>query len=408
MRAQLLVVLLLFVCLASCHVFPLGIHKHKAVSLKAGPNVYPLQGNIDQYAEFFVNVSIGTPAQVLRVQVDTGSTDLVVFATGCYKCPTALNETYFNPSKSKTNDPIDCQDDEYDCDVNNCWNDDYCPLEIEYGGGGSINGYAARDLISLGSLSSTTSFGLIQQIDGPFENLGIDGCWGFAYEGLSSWGDDAVVDHFSYDNKIYDSFSLCLTPENPVMEIGTNYQGNSDYEWTKVNDEDWFTIEMEDFFVNGKSLGVSKFWLNQNGVIADSGTTLFIVNKRVMTGITAALTALCSPTVQLPGVCSLQNATESLFTGYCFPMTDDQIALFPNISTSLKDMNSQIVIPPQAYLWEGAGIEGTYCLGFQYVASEDGLPIILGDIALQNYHVVFDKKASMLGWGPLSSCPSTD
>lgn len=38
----------------------------------AGPGVFPLQGNINQYMEFFVNISIGTPGQILRVMVDTG------------------------------------------------------------------------------------------------------------------------------------------------------------------------------------------------------------------------------------------------------------------------------------------------------------------------------------------------
>lgn len=40
--------------------------------------------------------------------------------------------SWFNPDKSKTDGPIECDDDQYDCDVNNCWEDDYCPLEIEY------------------------------------------------------------------------------------------------------------------------------------------------------------------------------------------------------------------------------------------------------------------------------------
>jgi hypothetical protein len=40
--------------------------------ITAGPTTYPIQGSIDQYAEFFVNISIGTPPQILRVQVDTG------------------------------------------------------------------------------------------------------------------------------------------------------------------------------------------------------------------------------------------------------------------------------------------------------------------------------------------------
>jgi len=399
-----LVLLQLFACVFGGHVFPMGHHKHSVTSLKAGPSVYPLQGDINQYAEFFVNLSIGTPPQILRVQIDTGSTDLVVFATGCDKCPTASNVTWFNPRYSKSDDPIDCENDEYDCDVNNCWNDDYCPLEIEYGGGGSITGYAATDVFTLGSLTTkSASFGLIQQLDGPFENLGVDGCWGFAYEGLSSWGDGPVVSHMMFDNKLYSSFSLCLTPTNPVLDIGTNYAGDSSYEWTKVTDQDWYTVDMEDFAVGGVSLGISKFDLNENGVIVDSGTTLIIVSKKVNEALITRFTAMCSKT-NLPGVCNV-TAGKSLFDGYCYSMTDEQVALFPNISTTLKD-TSALNVPPQAYLWEGAGIEGMYCLGFQYIDDGGDLPIILGDIIMQNYHVVFDLDKNQVGWGPLSTCPT--
>jgi len=353
---------------------------------------------------FFVNLSIGTPPQILRVQIDTGSTDLVVFATGCSECPSAENVTYFNPGKSKTQGPIECDDDRYDCDVNNCWQDDYCPLEIQYGGGGSINGYAATDVIELGGLkTSSGSMGLIQEISGPFENLGIDGCWGFAFQGLSSWGDTAVIEHMVFDNKLYDSFSLCLTPHNPVMDIGVNYQGNASFEWTKVDDSDWYTIEMEDIAVNGVSLGISSYDLNANGVIADSGTTLFIVSQQVMSAIQMRFISMCSHTL-LVGVCSPDGKT--LFDGFCFPMTHAQVAQFPNITTTLQGTHP-LIIPPQAYLWEGVGEAGVYCLGLEVIPEADGpLPLILGDVVLQSYHVVFDNSKDMLGWGPLSGCPT--
>jgi len=292
----------------------------------------------------------------------------------------------------------------YDCDVNNCWMDDWCPLEIEYGGGGSINGYAVTDVITLGNLTTRASMGLIQQISGPFENLGIDGCWGFAYQGLSSWGDDPVVSHMIEDNKLYDSFSLCLTTTNPVMDIGEDYQGDSSFEWTKVVDEDWYTVEMEDFAVGGISLGVSRYDLNENGVIVDSGTTLFIVSEQVNKALEARFNAMCSST-NLVGICNVTSG-KSLFDGECYSMTEEQIALFPNISTTLKG-TSALNIPPQAYLWEGAGIEGMYCFGFEYIESDgDELPIILGDIIMQNYHVVFDLEHDLVGWGPLSTCPT--
>eukprot|EP01111_Echinosteliopsis_oligospora_P006027 TRINITY_DN1995_c0_g1_i1.p1 TRINITY_DN1995_c0_g1~~TRINITY_DN1995_c0_g1_i1.p1 ORF type:complete len:413 (-),score=127.06 TRINITY_DN1995_c0_g1_i1:8-1246(-) len=406
----LLVVMMMamMVMVSMAYVIPVHHHIVPAKSIRVrtakGPFVFPLQGDIDRYAEYFVNITLGTPPQTFRVQVDSGSTDLVVFGTDCDGCPKANNVTYYNMAKSKTGEPIECDDDDYDCDVNNCWDDDYCPLEIEYGGGGSLNGYAAQDIFQIGNLSVRPSFGVVQQLSGPFENLGVDGCWGFASEDLSSWGDGPVIDHMAFDLKIYDSFSLCLRPDNGIMDIGTNYQGDSRFEWTDVSGDDWYTVEMEDFFINNQSLGLSRFSLNEDGVIVDSGTTLFIVTSKMMKVIQARLLAMCD-TVNLVGICNT-TSKQTMFDGYCFPMTDDQVALYPNISTTLKGI-SPLVMQPQDYLWEGAGEAGVWCFGIQEIEG-GGVPVILGDVILQNYHVAFDRDKKKVGWGPLSSCPSSE
>jgi len=408
MRGLLLCALLL--ACASALVIPVNKHyvqKKSVRVLKAGPTgghgIFPLQGDIDRYAEFFVNITLGTPPQTIRVQVDSGSTDLVVFGTDCDGCPKLANITDFNLGKSKSGSPIDCQDDEYDCDVNNCWNDDYCPLDIQYGGGGEVQGYAALDTFAIGNLTTRVSFGIIEELSGAFENSGIDGCWGFAYDQLSSWGDGAVIDHLAFNLKMYDSFSLCLRPDNAIMDIGVNYQTDTSFQWTKIVSQDWFSIEAADFSVNGTSLGLSHGTLNDNGVIVDSGTTLVILPEKVMAAVTAKLTALCAKNPELPGVCNFTKG-QSLFDGYCYPMTTEQVDLFPSVSITLEG-TSQLVMEPQAYLWQGTGTAGVYCLGFQTIKGQD-LPLILGDILLQNYHVVFDKEKSKVGFGPLSGCPT--
>jgi hypothetical protein len=87
-----------------------------------------------------------------------------------------------------------------------------------------------------------------------------------------------------------------------------------------------------------------------------------------------------------------------------------------------------LTIFPQDYLWQGAGIPGYYCLGIQEMGmalslsfallrilrcrrlipsfsySLDGLPVILGDVLIQRFHVVFDLQQDAVGFGPLSSC----
>jgi len=44
-------------------------------------------------------------------------------------------------------------------------------------------------------------------------------------------------------------------------------------------------------------------------------------------------------------------------------------------------------------------------MGIQGLDIQDA-GIIIGDVVLQGYHVVFDKNLDKIGFGPLSSCPS--
>jgi len=75
-------------------------------------------------------------------------------------------------------------------------------------------------------------------------------------------------------------------------------------------------VKMTDIKMNNQSLGISHSTLNSNGVIVDSGTTLFVVNPAVMTVIQNYLQSLCSK-VKLVGVCSVAF-NQSIFNNNCF------------------------------------------------------------------------------------------
>jgi len=217
------------------------------------------------------------------------------------------------------------------------------------------------------------------------------------------WQGQTVFSHLVQDIPIYDGFAMCLNEDGGILELGVSYKGGPGFVWTPIEDYLWYSIEMEDLKVNGKSIGVSWYDINWNGVIVDSGTTLVIVPSDVLDALHQSFLALC-PTVNLVGVCNVDKG-KSLFDQLCFPMTQDQVNQFPTLDFPLKNI-ATLPLSPQYYLWQGAGIPGYYCLGIQFF--DDDLPLILGDVLLQAYHVNYDNYNGYVGFGPRESCPKSD
>ncbi len=68
-----------------------------------------------------------------------------------------------------------------------------------------------------------------------------------------------------------------------------------------------------------------------------------------------------------------------------------------------QDHPFTLTIGPSAILQEVCGGPGQ---GFAFgVQAMDSTPIILGDVLIQNYHVVFDKYESVIGFRSLAGCP---
>jgi hypothetical protein len=84
-------------------------------------------------------------------------------------------------------------------------------------------------------------------------------------------------------------------------------------------------------------------------------------------------------------------------------MNAAQMQAFPDINIVL-DQGPFLTMKGPDYLFEGTNVTGVWCLGIQIY---DSLPVIIGDVVMQNYHVVFDKQASQVGFGPLSGCPTS-
>eukprot|EP01122_Echinamoeba_exundans_P006372 TRINITY_DN1773_c0_g1_i1.p1 TRINITY_DN1773_c0_g1~~TRINITY_DN1773_c0_g1_i1.p1 ORF type:complete len:225 (+),score=59.28 TRINITY_DN1773_c0_g1_i1:723-1397(+) len=223
---------------------------------------------------------------------------------------------------------------------------------------------------------------------------------GLAYPTISSWGSPSILNSIEKANNLYPSFTMCLIPNRASIALGADVSSNNAYQWTAITQQEYYSIYLTDVAVAGQSLGISPSKLNANQVIVDSGTTLLIVTNGVMKAFQNRLQSMCS-TVNLPGVCD----GGALFQGQCVSMTSSDIANFPSLSFTAKGTSS-LAISGSQYLLNNLDDNGNptdqYCLGIQ---SQDGIPMILGDVFMQNFAIAFDRKTSKVGFAPTSVCP---
>jgi hypothetical protein len=166
-----------------------------------------------------------------------------------------------------------------------------------------------------------------------------------------------------------------------------------------VTQKRWWNIHVLDIKVGGKSINVPEyFYWTTNDVIGgfvDSGTSVFLVAPVVYSEIQRVFQENYSG---LPGVAHV------LFSGGCVPAAEmgDKVKLFPNVTVSLPDENTgaafSLGMPPESYLLFA---NDAYCLG---IVGNPGTGIILGDVFMENYYIVFDKQKNRLGFAPLTKC----
>ena len=229
--------------------------------------------------QYFVEISVGTPAQTFTVVPDTGSSNLWMYGSGCYSLACLRHHRY---KSSKSSSYVkDGQD-----------------FKIEYGSGG-VEGFVSKDKVTMGDATATMSFGEIHKTSGAmFLVSQLDGILGLAWDTISV--DKLPV--FIQESDLTDhsfSFYLHNNPDKSYMEIPGTDEGNG---FTKIATHDvieqtYWTLNLTGLKQGDKDIPATGF----KGVI-DSGTSLIagpeaIVNP-LIDGITVAKD--CSGVDDLP------------------------------------------------------------------------------------------------------------
>jgi len=363
------------------------------------PSEVPIEGAVAIYGEYFVKVALGSTKDELYLQVDTGSTDLLVYGEGCDGCPPEADR--YNWADSSSAQPQPCKGGSYQCA--NCYNNTICGFDDGYGDGSDVTGFVLKDqfsFVGLESQTSTASMGSIQHSTSNFEPLKVDGIFGLAYPTTSAWGAQSPLIEFMSQNGYYLGFSMCLHNDSgSSLTIGLNAHSNPNIAWAPRAFKAYYSVSLDSISIAGKTLSVSQKVLNGKfGALVDSGTTLIVLPQTVFDAVEAAMKAVCS-TYKLPGVCGVSQK-DSIFAGNCFDMTQDDKDHFPDFGVKVTGISQVQTIGSIKYLVHQGN---QLCLGI--VPSGQESVTILGDTFMRGFYFVFDQASNSVGFADQSQCP---
>lgn len=303
--------------------------------------------------EYLVPVKIGTPAQTLNLDFDTGSSDLWVFSTET-DAGSSKGHDLYTPDKSSTAKKMDGA----------TW-------KITYGDQSSSSGDVYTDTVTIGGLSvQNQAVESAQQVSQQFATGNNDGLLGLAFSSINTVKPASQKTWFDNISGSLDSplFVADLRHNTPGSYIfGSIPDGASNVVYAPVDNSQgfWQFSTSSDIGGNFKA-------------IADTGTTLLLASDDLVKAYYQ----------KVPGATNDQQQG-----GYIFDCSSE----LPDFSFSVG--SGKITIP--GTLINYATASGSKCFGG--IQSSGGLDFaIFGDIALKAAYVVFDGGKNQLGWAQKS------
>ncbi|KAG0152159.1 hypothetical protein CROQUDRAFT_85890 [Cronartium quercuum f. sp. fusiforme G11] len=229
-------------------------------------------------------VSIGSPSQEFRLNIDSGSANLLLYAPNCKTCSLSNHTAYF-PEKSTTfvpSDPV----------VN---------FSASFGDGARVAGFLATDVLKLGGSVRVLNqpFGLASSVTLDWAASPVDGLMGISPDSVSFFTGNYSKGVFT---QLIDSNTLAK-PIIGVALVGEHEQktGTGDGEftfgdvsekwiaggrkaliWYKVTSHTYWGIELTGVYVNDFNALSPK---DPTHAILDTGTTLTYVSESMAAAI---------------------------------------------------------------------------------------------------------------------------
>lgn len=313
----------------------------------------------DGDVEWLTPIQIGTPGQVLNLDLDTGSGDLWVFTNTTQG---ASQRTSYNPDKSSTSRKLNGY-----------------TFSIQYGDGSTSSGDVYLDKVSAGRLSvNNQAVETANRVSGSFDSEpNLDGLMGLGLSSLNTVRPRPQKTFF--DNAIPQLRSPVFTANLRRQRPGTynfgyidntTYTGNIGYVPVDSSRGWW------QFTSSGYAVGTDKIGRTSINGIADTGTTLLLLPNTVNRAYYAKVSG---------------SRFDSRMNAYTFGCSTN----LPTFSFAVGGVTITI---PGTYLNFGATTsDGKTCYGSLQPSDNIGINIF-GDIALKAAFVVFDGGQKRIGW----------
>ncbi|GAO14958.1 uncharacterized protein UV8b_05130 [Ustilaginoidea virens] len=308
-------------------------------------------------AQYFSEITIGTPPQSFKVVLDTGSSNLWVPSQSCSSIACFLHSTYDSSSSSS-------------------YKKNGSDFAIQYGSG-SLSGFVSNDVMSIGDLKiKKQDFAEATKEPGLAFAFGrFDGILGLGYDTISV---NRIVPPFynMVNQKLLDepvfSFYLGSSDEGSIAMFGgvdeSYYTGKIQY--IPLRRKAYWEVDIESI-----GFGDEVAELENTGAILDTGTSLNV--------LPSALAELLNKEI------GAKKGFGGQYTIDC-----DKIGSLPDITFNLAGFNYSL--PASDYILE---LQGSCVSTFQGmdIPEPAGPLVILGDAFLRRYYSVYDLGKHAVG-----------
>ena len=323
-------------------------------------------------SQYLCHVKIGTPGQTFLLDFDTGSADLWLWSTELPSSTTSnppSPHTIYDPTKSST----------YKATSGASW-------KIGYGDGSSASGTVGTDNVNVGGLViKDQSIELANNLSTQFQQDTSDGLLGLAFGSINTVTPGPVKtpvenmiaqSDIPKDQELFTAFlGAEKISEESFYTFGyldqTALAGQTPVYTPVDNSQGFWMFQSTSAVVAGKTIQRSG-----NSAIADTGTTLALVDDATCQAIYAAI----------PG-----GKYDSTQQGYIFP-TNTAMAQLPVVTFAVGGQQFAVHKEDLAFADAGNG------MSYGGIQSRGSMTFdILGDTFLKGIYAVFDQGNNRFG-----------